>query len=266
MSKIKTTKSLTLLIHVFIIAVLFSGCTASNEDVFYPLNDNTLRYSVLGDEIRFAVKGESLSSEANQQDLSGTATISWQASQLLTYPSNNLIMDDPLVLSSEHAIFNAPIGTYKFHFSRTSTGDLNLYAIQHNDAEPIWLFVGDATDPGFLYWQNLQPNPSKQTHNLTLKSCPNQVCKSVGSGTFSLQYIAKETQNTPYANFESYRYETKLQFSSIDDSFDADPFLDLKFNDWLYPQAGIVKRVFERTSSDSFISIILAASSTNIAF
>lgn len=231
-----------------LIAVLFTilflaGCGRSEEIPSYSLpSDLSWRTYQGNEQATYSIDGQYNDVDVAPRDIDGEMYLNWQPSTADTRAIDAL-KDIPLLVEQwKSNIPNIPEFYLQRHFWQKPDGQL-VYAgfTLQNNGQTFWATPTGTTTPsaGIETLDSPQPEaPAPMNYDLWL--CDASSClEKVATVNESYTYRGIETVKTPYALFETLRYQFSLSITGTVNY--SDLRLNLRGHNWVYPPLGPVK-------------------------
>jgi len=241
--------------------LLITSITACSieEKPHYLLKDTSLITYQGGDSLSYSI----LDASAND-DRTGIYKITLLNKDEIEPNTNiaNLLFEEQV----ESGNFTTPF--LPQYFSQNNQGDLILKAIG-NSGDILWLLDSDDTQTGeTLYPSDISSMVATNSFTKKLQRCDeNNDCVDAGQyKLLELEFTGIETATTPYADFEAYaiNISTELNIFDIEQAGNSKSYL-LSGTQWIYPQLGVVKFVYEVNNFTGISTLIGTLSNTNIS-
>ena len=241
-----------------LLLLLITACSIEDKP-HYLLKDNNLRIYEGGDSLSYSILDASTS-----DDRTGIYNITFLNKDEIEPNTNiaNLLFEQQV----ENGNFTTPF--LPQYFSQNEQGDLILKAVG-NSGDILWLLDSNESETGeTLYPNDISAMIAANSFTKELQRCDeNNECVDAGQyKLLTLEFTGTETVTTPYADFETFaiNISTELTIFDAEQAGDSKSYL-LSGTQWIYPQLGVVKFVYDVTNFTGSSTLIGTLSNTNIS-
>jgi len=243
---------------LFLLLLLITGCSVE-EKPHYLIKDSNLRIYEGGDSLSYSILDASTS-----DDRTGIYNIT-------------LLNKDEIEPNTDIAnlLFEQQEGNGNFttpflpqYFLQNEQGDLILKAFG-NGGDILWLLDSNESETGeMLYPIDISTMIGANSFTKELQRCDeNNECVDAGQyKLLNLEFTGTETITTPYADFEAYaiNISTELTIFDAEQAGDSKSYT-LSGTQWIFPQLGVVKFVYDAINFTGSSTLIGTLSNTNIS-